>query len=247
MEEVKKKDRWAEELPHGMPPNSELLPPHSYNLLRAARSGRMHKRPTPVEDDDVEADLLPGDKPEKKSAPETSGFQVLTWARVPRNEEGPTISHLAKRHKNTITLPSNILGTQHVGPTITKATVERLDAAGNPYTQEVTLTAGQAVDGKIISERVIAAPDQSSQQPPAAATPIRRKPPIPQKKKNRGRGRGRGRGRMVPLIPSTRPVSQSVAGLDGSSQKKNETIGLDVSQPLGTHFVPSFKLTSNRE
>ncbi|CAN8100622.1 unnamed protein product [Discula destructiva] len=227
IEETKKKDRWAEELPHGMPKDSEHLPPHSYALLRAARSGRMHKRPAAVEDDDGDAEGLPGDKTEKKAAPMDEGFKVSIWKQVPRNEEGPTISHLAKRHKNTVTLPSKALGTQVAGPTITKATVRRLDAAGNPYTQEVTVTEGQAVDGDIISTSVIAAPEQSSQTPQSVGTPARRKPPVPQKKKLRGRARARGRGRMVPLTPSARPGPQDGAGLGGASQVKLEGVGPD--------------------
>lgn len=227
VEETKKQDRWAEELPHGMPKDSEQLPAHSYALLRAARSGRMHKRPAPTEDDDGDADGLPTEKAEKKSAPVNEGFRVKTWVRVPRNEEGPTISHLAKRHKNTITLPSKALATQLGGPTITKATVRRVDAAGNPYTQEVTVADGQQVDGEIISTSVVAAP-QPGQIPPSAATPTRRKPPASQKKKTRGRGRGRGRGRLMPLT-STRPEPQQGFGLDGSSQAQNQNIGPDVS------------------
>lgn len=213
-----------------MPRGSDQLPAHSYALLRAARSGRMHKRPAPTEDDDGDGDGLPSEKTEKKAAPMNEGFQVKVWQQIPRNEEGPTISHLAKRHKNTITLPSKALATQLSGPTITKATVRRLDAAGNPYTQEVTMADGQRVDGEIISTSVIPAPEQAGPAPSTAGTPARRKPPIPQtKKKPRGRGRGRGRGRIMPLPASTRPQPQNNAGLSGPSEVKTEVVAPNVS------------------
>lgn len=233
IEENKKKDRWAEELPHGMPKDSDLLPPHSLALLRAARSGCLRKRPAPADDEDGDADALPGDKTEKKASAMDEGFRVKMWKQIPRSEEGSTISYLAKRHKDTITLPSKALATQTAGPTITKATVRRIDAAGNPYTQEVTVTDGQQVDGEIISTSVIPAPEQAGQAAPAAATPTRRKPPIPQKKKGRGRGRGaRGRGRVLPLQASTRPIPQDGSAIDKTGEIKNEVIGPDVSTVL---------------
>lgn len=213
-----------------MPKDSDLLPPHSLALLRAARSGRLRKRPTPADEDDADADALPGDKIEKKASAMDEGFRVLVWKQVPRSEEGPTISHLAKRQKGTITLPSKALATQTAGPTITKATVRRIDAAGNPYTQEVTVNDGQQVDGEIISTNVVPAPEQTGLAPPAAATPTRRKPPIPQKKKGRGRGaRGRGRGRTLPLQATARPGPQDGPGVDGATGIKNEGVGPDVS------------------
>lgn len=206
-----------------MPKDSDLLPPHSLALLKAARSGRLRKRPTPADDDDGDADALPGDKTEKKASAMGEGFRALIWKQVPRSEEGPTISHLAKRHKATITLPSKAFATQTAGPTITKATVRRIDAAGNPYTQEVTVSDGQQVDGEIISTNVVPVPEQTGQAPSAVGTPTRRKPPIPQKKKSRGRGRGRGRGRVLPLQTSSNP------GLvDGVGGVKNEGVGPDV-------------------
>lgn len=230
LEENKKNDRWAIELPHGMPKDSEMLAPHSQALLRAARSGALYKRPPPLEDDDADADGQ-GDKAEKKVSAISQGFTVGVWKKVPRNAEGTTVSHLAKRHKGTITLPSKALATQISGPMITKATVKRIDAAGNPYTQEVTITDGQHVDGEIISTSVVPAPEQAAQAAPAVATPVRRKPPIPQKKKGRGRGRGRGRGSgRLPLPTSTRPGAPDGTGLDGTTEVKNEGANPDVSR-----------------
>ena len=66
-EQHQQNDVWAIELLHGMPKDSNLLPPHSQELLRAARSGRLYKRPAPTEEEDVDAEpTVAPDKPEKK-------------------------------------------------------------------------------------------------------------------------------------------------------------------------------------
>ncbi|KAI0154491.1 hypothetical protein GGR52DRAFT_588284 [Hypoxylon sp. FL1284] len=156
---AQKNDVWALELPHGMPKDSHLLPTHTQELLRAARSGRLYKRPPPTEEEEVDADAAPAEKPEKKEEDPTSkGFQVKVWKQVARNAEGPTVSHLAKRRKGLVTLSSSIPAGPSSGPAIVKATVRRVDAAGNPYTQEVTLNEGQPVEGEIISTTVVPAP-----------------------------------------------------------------------------------------
>ncbi|KAJ8121856.1 hypothetical protein ONZ43_g1800 [Nemania bipapillata] len=197
---TRKNDVWSHELPHGMPKDSQLLPPHTQELLRAARSGRLYKRPAPAEEEETEADLTVPEKPEKKEEdPSTKGFQIKIWKQVARNAEGASVSHLAKRRKGTVTLSSDLPAGAAPGPTITKATVRRIDAAGNPYTQEVTLNEGQAVDGEIISTTVVAAPVPSATVD-TSATPIRRRPPPPKRKP---KGPGRGRRKKLPLPAST--------------------------------------------
>lgn len=235
-EENKKHDRWAVELPHGMPRDTHLLTPHNQELLRLARSGKLYKKRPLPEEDDADADGIPGDKQEKKDSAASEGysFRVKKWVRLERSAEDAGVNHLAPRHKGTITRPSKQLGTQVTGPMVTKATVKRLDAAGNPYTQEVIVPDGQAVDGEIISTSVVPAPEATGEAVLPIATPARRKPPIPQKKKGRGRGRGgRGRGRL-PLATPTRPVPQQ----DGSTEVKPESVGPDVSM----RFPKSFRV-----
>lgn len=229
-EENKKQDRWAVELPHGMPRDTHLLTPHNQELLRLARSGKLYKKRPLPEEEDADADAVPGDKQDKKDSAANEGysFKVRKWVRLERSAEDAGINYLAPRQKNTITRPSKQLGTQVTGPMVTKATVKRLDAAGNPYTQEVIVPDGQAVDGEIISTSVVPAPEATGEPLLPAATPARRKPPIPQKKKGRGRGRGgRGRGRL-PLATPTRPVPQQ----DGSTEVKPDNVGPDVSTRL---------------
>ncbi|KAI1427212.1 hypothetical protein F5Y12DRAFT_178075 [Xylaria sp. FL1777] len=199
---TRKNDMWAIELPHGMPKDSQLLPNHTQELLRAARSGRLYKRPAPVEEEEAEADPAVTEKNEKKEEdPSTKGFQIKIWKQVPRNAEGPTVSYLAKRRKGTVTLSSDLPAGAAPGPTITKATVRRIDAAGNPYTQEVTLNEGQPVDGEIISTTVVAAPVPSVSVE-ASVTPVRRRPPPPKRKP---KGPGRGRRKKIPLPANTHP------------------------------------------
>ncbi|KAK3383570.1 hypothetical protein B0T24DRAFT_54200 [Lasiosphaeria ovina] len=226
-------DRWAIELPYGMPKEYPLLPPHSQELLRAARSGRLYKRPAPLDDEDgdVDAEISKGDKKESDAA--VDGFMVKMWKQMPRNVESPTVSHLAKRHKNTVTLASKAIATQISGPTVTRATVRRIDAAGNPYEQTVTLTAGQQVDGEIIHTTVVPAPvaakpELAAQQP----APQRRRPPPPKRK---AKGPGRGRKKGAPKLPLPVPVPAQVIPQAGAAST-NETIGIK-TEPVGAEPV----------
>ena len=97
-------DPWADELPYGMPKDSHLLPRHSQDLLRAARSLRPCKRPAP-EEEELDAEVMLGDKPEKNDDdPKNKGFTVRTWKQIPRHLEGPDIEYLSKRRQGLITI-----------------------------------------------------------------------------------------------------------------------------------------------
>jgi hypothetical protein len=219
-------DRWAVELPYGMPRESHLLPPHTQELLRAARSGRLYKRPAPTEEEepDAEIDTVKGEK--KDWEPASDGYMVKMWKQVPRNAENQTISHLAKRHKNTVTLASRAAVPQAAGPTVTRATVRRIDAAGNPYEQTVTLAEGQQVDGEIISTTIVPAPAAAQGELGVQqTTPARRRPPPP-KRKAKGPGRGRKKGKLPIPIPATRSQATNA---DGTPAVKPEGVGPDVS------------------
>ncbi len=205
-----------------MPKDWQLLPPHSQDLLRAARSGDLHNQSTDekAKDKVVAAAAAvaagKGKKPaetpkkEEQKAP-TEGFRAKAWRQIARNDEGPTISHLAKRRKGTIRLAPKAERFQTAAVTITTAKVRRYDAVGNPYEQTITLSEGQEVNGEIISTSVVAIPaaEGSSQQP----SPNRRKPPPRRKPKGAGRGRKK---KLLPLPPVTRPVpGPDRAKLDG--------------------------------
>ncbi|KAL2021006.1 hypothetical protein VTK56DRAFT_7780 [Thermocarpiscus australiensis] len=221
-EMAQQSDRWAIELSYGMPRESHLLPPHSQELLRAARSGRLYKRPAPEEEEgDADVEAVKGEK--KEWEPPSDGFMVKMWKQVPRNAETPTTSYLAKRHKNTVTLTSRAATPQSTGPTVIRATVRRMDAAGNPYEQTITLTEGQHVDGEIISKTVVPAPSAVQGELGFQQTaPARRRPPPPKRKAKGLRGRRKGR---LPLpLPATRS-HPSRAG--GASSVKTEAVGAD--------------------
>ena len=228
VETTRLNNRWAIELPHGMPKDYQLLPTHSQELLRAARSGRLYKRPAPPEEDEGEVDGVTGEKQEKRDDALKDGYAVKVWKQVPRNAEGPTISHLAKRRKGTILLPSIAALSQMNGPTVTRATVRRLDAAGNPYEQTITLTDGQRVDGEIISTSVVLAPQAANGGDPTSqqATPVRRKPPPPRRKAKGGPGRGKKK----KLIPAgiTRAAPEAPAG-EGEGAVKPDGLTDNVS------------------
>ncbi|KAI1652591.1 hypothetical protein F4813DRAFT_377522 [Daldinia decipiens] len=209
---TQKNDIWAIELPHGMPKDSHLLPTHTQELLRVARSGRLYKRQAPAEEEEVDPDAALAEKPEKKEEdPSIKGYQVKVWKQVARNAEGATVSHLAKRRKGVITISSSLPAGPSSSPTIVKVTVRRIDAAGNPYTQEITINEGQPVDGEIISSIVVPAPNNTANsETSVAATPVRRRPPPPKRKP---KGPGRGRKKRLPLPTNTRPEATNT-GVD---------------------------------
>lgn len=226
LETTRRNNRWTVELPHGMPKDFQLLPVHSQELLLAARTGRLYKRPAPPEEEEPEADGATGEKPEKKDEVVKEGYAVKMWKPVPRNAEGPAVSHLAKRHKGTILLPSKATLSQIIGPTVTRATVRRLDAAGNPYEQTITLAEGQRVDGEIISTSVVPAPTGANDPASQQGTPVRRKPPPPRRKPKGGPGRGKKKKLLPPEI--ARPTPEVPAG-EGAGEVKPEGVTDSVS------------------
>ncbi len=180
-------DIWAVELPHGMPKDSHLLPQHSQDLLRAARSGKLYKRHMPVEEEDAYPEALLGDKPEKKEDdPKDRGFTAKAWKQIGRHAEGPDIDFLAKRRKGVVTAASRAAT---IAGTLTKTKVKRVDAAGNEYFQDIVLPRGQPVEGEVISQTVVT--DTNVVEPYSHPTPSRKKGPSSRKKPNKGPGRGR--------------------------------------------------------
>ncbi|KAM5379191.1 hypothetical protein ACJA88_005751 [Fusarium oxysporum] len=215
-EQTQQNDIWSIDLPHGMPKDSHLLPAHSQELLAAARSGRLYKRSAPAEEEEVDADAAP-EKPEKKEEDTSArGFSVKVWKQLPRNIDTPGTSHLAKRQKNTVTIASRTVEEKVQGPTVTRATVRRIDAAGNPYTEEVTLSDGQQVQGEIVSTRIEQAPVPGSE--PLATTPVpnRRRPPPPKRKAKAGPGRGKKKIKNPPPEAGA-PAAAPVPGADGAA------------------------------
>ncbi|CAI6093867.1 unnamed protein product [Clonostachys chloroleuca] len=205
-EQQQQNDIWAIELIHGMPKDATLLPLHTQELLRAARSGRLYKRPPPPEEEDAEAEAAPEKQEKKEEETVATGFSVKLWKQLPRSSEDTGLSHLAKRRKGTITIASKTVLEKAVGPTVTRATVRRIDAAGNPYTEDVTLADGQQVQGEIISTRVEAAPiGQPETFQHAPPPPPARKRAPPPKRKRAGPGRGKKKAK-IPLPGAVQPA-----------------------------------------
>jgi hypothetical protein len=206
-----------------MPKDSHLLALHSQELLRAARSGKLYKRAAPEEDDHDTGEAA--EKAAKRQATAQNGIKVKRWTQVPRNAEGATISYLAKRHKNTVTLTSKAAISQAAGPTVTRATVRRIDAAGNPYEQTVTLADGQQVEGEIIATSIVPLPVAGEASALVQqVTPTRRRPPPPKRKKGPGRGRKKGVGKL-PLPPTSNPI-QLAEGAAGDAASTEASVGV---------------------
>ncbi|KAF2856605.1 hypothetical protein T440DRAFT_462851 [Plenodomus tracheiphilus IPT5] len=193
------KDAWPE-LP--MPRDSHLLPLHSQQLLRAARSGRTIKPPAPIEDDNEMKD----EEEESKEVP--IGFTVKKYVKVARHLETPEPEYLAKRRKG---LPSQYVNGQ-IATALRETKVKKLDADGNVAVYKVLVPEGQVVEGEVQptdaaievapataapgtivegvgivnAEGVVVATDILHQTPPRRRAP-------PPKKKRGGPGRGRRR------------------------------------------------------
>jgi hypothetical protein len=190
-----------------MPRDSHMLPEHSQQLLRAARSGRTIKPIAPPEDDNE----MKEEEEEPKEV--RSGFTIKKFVKVARHLEAPEPEYLAKRRKG---LPSPYAQFNQTAVRETK--VKKLDAEGNVTVYKVLAPEGQTVEGEV------APTDEAMEAAPAIAapgtvveigsmvgvvnadgvvvandilqqTPPRRRPPPP-KKKGRG-GPGRGRKRVV--------------------------------------------------
>lgn len=131
------KDGWPE-LP--MPRDSHMLPEHSQQLLRAARSGRLLKPPAPPEDDNEMKD----EEEEPKEV--QSGFTVKKYVKVARHLETTEPEYLAKRRKG---LPSPYVHGQNVQTALRETKVKKLDAEGNVAVYKVLVPEGQAVEGEV--------------------------------------------------------------------------------------------------
>lgn len=201
-----------------------MLPQHSQDLLRAARSGKIYKRPAPVEEEEADPEVVAGEKPEKKDDDlKEKGFAAKAWKQIPRHLEAGDVEYLAKRRKGLITISKNTIPI----PTVTKATVKRTDAAGNEYVQDVVVPHGQHVDGEVIAKSIIPDPNAVAADPLAVqATPPRRKGPVP-RKKLKGPGRGR---KKKPVPPTSVPsVDANGSAIPPTPVPVEEANGPDVS------------------
>ncbi|QSZ31052.1 hypothetical protein DSL72_000613 [Monilinia vaccinii-corymbosi] len=199
-------DIWASELPWGMPKDSHLLPQHSQDLLRAARSGRIYKRPAPMDEEEQDLEVTP-DKPDKKEdETKDSGFTARAWKHIPGHQNASDMDFLAKRRKGLASAVSK----PHPVPTVVQTTVRRTDAAGNEYLEKVIVPHGQTVVGEVVSQTTI--PDPSAVE----GAPFRRKGPMGKRGK-----RGPGRGRKKIMANSTPHITSEPAAQNGYAGASN--------------------------
>ncbi|KAJ8110821.1 hypothetical protein OPT61_g6429 [Boeremia exigua] len=235
------------ELP--MPRDSHMLPEHSQQLLRAARSGRTIKPAAPPEDDDNE---MKDEEPEHKEV--SVGFTVKKYVKVARHNELPEPEYLAKRRKG---LPSQYINGQVHAP-LRETKVKKLDAEGNVAVYKVLAPEGQVVEGEVAptdaaievapviaapgtvvegvgvvnAEGIVVANDILQQTPP------RRRPPPPKKKKQKpiprpGPGRGgrrrvdfaegaEGHGTPAPVVSGDIPTIRDLKAREGESVEPSD-------------------------
>ena len=193
------KDTIWRELP--MPKGSELYPPWSQALLRAARAGRIIKPPPKPVEDDKEG----GEDEDAEGEPDT-GFLATKWSHISREAEQPELEYLAKRRKGLPTLYGGT-GSPAAVATLRKTKVRRTGNDGNTVVLEVLVPEGVTIEGEVAegedvttqtaapgtfvegigvanADGVVVAGDQ------VVPTPQRRRPPPP-KRKPKGPGRGR--------------------------------------------------------
>ena len=193
------KDTIWRELP--MPKGSELYPPWSQALLRAARAGRIVKPPPkPIEDDKE------GGEDEDAEGELDTGFLATKWSHISREAEQPEPEFLAKRRKGLPTLYGGT-GSPAAIATLRKTKVRKTGNDGNTVVLEVLVPEGVIIEGEVAegedvttqttapgtfvegigvanADGVVVAGDQ------VVPTPQRRRPPPP-KRKPKGPGRGR--------------------------------------------------------
>ncbi|TQS37967.1 hypothetical protein Golomagni_01537 [Golovinomyces magnicellulatus] len=141
---------WAVELPYGMPKDSHLLPQHSQDLLRAARSGKIYRGSAPIEEEEADTEIITGEKPEKKDeTPQDHGFLAKAWKQVPRHLEGPDVDYLAKKRKGLKKAPERL--TRSLEPTFAKTTVKKVDAARIEHVPDVLVPQRQQANENLNS------------------------------------------------------------------------------------------------
>lgn len=215
------KDAWPELL---MPRDSHMLPEHSQQLLRAARSGRIFKPPAPPEDDNEMKDE------EEENKEIQTGFTIKKYVKVARHLEVSEPEYLAKRRKG---LPSPYVVNGVIHAPLRETKVKKLDAEGNATVYKVLVPEGQAVEGEVQptdaaieaipavaapgtvvegvgvvnAEGVVVANDILQQTPPR-----RRNPPPPKKRKA---GPGRSKKKVIFIEGSANPAGGEQLAVPG--------------------------------
>ncbi|KAJ9486581.1 hypothetical protein VN97_g6767 [Penicillium thymicola] len=226
------------ELP--MPRDSQLLPPISRALLRAARAGCIHIRQGSRAADDEEKSVADAEDSGSASHTADRSFTTRKWMTLPKHLEPAEVEFLAKRRPGLSSLYGATAGTDGSasGP-MRRTKFRKVDPeTGNISIYEAWVPEGHRIEGEITGDlQTIAEQSQVPVKPEAPApgtvvegvgivnaegvvvaeagsaavmTPPKRRPPPPKRK---GRGIGKGRKKKVMFAPGEGADAATVHGV----------------------------------
>lgn len=228
------------ELP--MPRDSQLLPPISRALLRAARAGCIHIRQGSRAADDEEKSVADAEDSGSASHTADRSFTTRKWMTLPKHLEPAEVEFLAKRRPGLSSLYGATAGTDGSasGP-MRRTKFKKVDPeTGNISIYEAWVPEGHRIEGEITGDlQTIAEQSQVPVKPEAPApgtvvegvgivnaegvvvaeagsaavmTPPKRRPPPPKRK---GKGIGKGRKKKVMFAPGEGADAATVHGVGG--------------------------------
>ncbi|KAG0154412.1 hypothetical protein PDIDSM_1794 [Penicillium digitatum] len=226
------------ELP--MPRDSQLLPPISRALLRAARAGCIHIRQGSRPADDEDKSVADAEDPSSSSQMADRSFTTRKWMTLPKHLEPAEVEFLAKRRPGLSSLYGATAGTDGSasGP-MRRTKFKKVDPeTGNISVYEAWVPEGHRIEGEITGDlQTIAEQSQVPVKPEAPApgtvvegvgivnaegvvvaeagsaavmTPPKRRPPPPKRK---GKGIGKGRKKKVMFAPGEGADAATVHGV----------------------------------
>ncbi|KAJ5520547.1 hypothetical protein N7463_001000 [Penicillium fimorum] len=226
------------ELP--MPRDSQLLPPISRALLRAARAGCIHIRQGSRPADDEEKSVVDTEDSASASHMADRSFTTRKWMTLPKHLEPAEVEFLAKRRPGLSSLYGATAGTDgsSSGP-MRRTKFKKVDPeTGNISIYEAWVPEGHRIEGEITGDlQTIAEQSQVPVKPEAPApgtvvegvgivnaegvvvaeagsaavmTPPKRRPPPPKRK---GKGIGKGRKKKVMFAPGEGADAATVHGV----------------------------------
>ncbi|OQD93115.1 hypothetical protein PENSOL_c035G02034 [Penicillium solitum] len=226
------------ELP--MPRDSQLLPPISRALLRAARAGCIHIRQGSRAADDEEKSVADAEDSGSASHTADRSFTTRKWMTLPKHLEPAEVEFLAKRRPGLSSLYGATAGTDGSasGP-MRRTKFQKVDPeTGNISIYEAWVPEGHRIEGEITGDlQTIAEQSQVPVKPEAPApgtvvegvgivnaegvvvaeagsaavmTPPKRRPPPPKRK---GKGIGKGRKKKVMFAPGEGADAATVHGV----------------------------------
>ncbi|KGO37302.1 hypothetical protein PEX1_020450 [Penicillium expansum] len=226
------------ELP--MPRDSQLLPPTSRALLRAARAGCIHIRQGSRAADDGDKSVVDAEDSASASHMADRSFTTRKWMTLPKHLEPAEVEFLAKRRPGLLSLYGAAAGTDGSasGP-MRRTKFKKVDPeTGNISIYEAWVPEGHRIEGEITGDlQTIAEHSQVPVKPEAPApgtvvegvgivnaegvvvaeagsaavmTPPKRRPPPPKRK---GKGIGKGRKKKVMFAPGEGADAATVHGV----------------------------------